>query len=316
MDNRPDTPSAYRVFSRRQWAKFRSDTPLTLTGAEVARLTSLGDPVDIAEVEAIYLPLSRLLAFYVEAAQQLFGATQRFLGGHGGKTPFVIGIGGSVAVGKSTTARLLRALMSRWAHMPKVDLVTTDGFLLPNAVLRQEGLMERKGFPESYDIAGLLRFMGDIKAGKGPVTAPLYSHLVYDVVAGETITVDRPDILIVEGLNVLQTGRPPREGRAIPFVSDFFDFSIYLDADEALLQRWYIERFLSLRNTAFRDERSFFRKYVTLPESETLATATGLWNGINLPNLRENILPTRGRASLILTKGSSHRVEDVALRRL
>lgn len=316
MDNRPETPSPYRVFSRAEWAAFRSDTPLTLTSEEVARLTSLGDPVDLAEVEAIYLPLSRLLAFYVEAAQRLFRATQQFLGGNGGKTPFVIGIGGSVAVGKSTTARVLHALMQRWPNMPKVDLITTDGFLLPNAVLLREGLMERKGFPESYDLPALLRFMSDIKAGKGPVAAPVYSHLVYDVVPGENAVIDRPDILIVEGLNVLQARRPPRDGKAIPFVSDYFDFSIFLDAHETLLRQWYIERFMRLRETAFRDERSFFRKYVAVTDAEALETATGLWSRINLPNLRDNILPTRHRASLILTKGSSHRVEEVALRRL
>jgi type I pantothenate kinase len=238
MEHAVGPPSPYRTFSRQEWAALRSDTPLTLSAAEVERLGSLGDPVDLAEVEAIYLPLSRLLAYYVEATQGLFRATQRFLGNGGGKTPYVIGIGGSVAVGKSTTARLLRALMARWPTTPKVDLITTDGFLLPNAILASEGLMERKGFPESYDVAALLRFMSDIKAGKGPVSAPVYSHLVYDVVPGEEVVIDRPDILIVEGLNVLQVGRPPRDGKAIPFVSDFVDFSVYLDADETLLHDW------------------------------------------------------------------------------
>jgi type I pantothenate kinase len=316
MEHAVGPPSPYRTFSREDWAALRSDTPLTLSAAEVERLGSLGDPVDLAEVEAIYLPLSRLLAYYVEATQGLFRATQRFLGNGGGKTPYVIGIGGSVAVGKSTTARLLRALMARWPTTPKVDLITTDGFLLPNAILASEGLMERKGFPESYDVAALLRFMSDIKAGKGPVSAPVYSHLVYDVVPGEEVVIDRPDILIVEGLNVLQVGRPPRDGKAIPFVSDFFDFSVYLDADETLLHDWYVERFFRLRDTAFRDERSFFRKYADLSETEALEIAQKLWANINLRNLRENILPTRHRASLVLTKGASHRVERVDLRRL
>jgi type I pantothenate kinase len=309
-------PSPYRVFSREEWAALRSDTPLTLSAAELGQLISLGDPVDLAEVEAIYLPLSRLLAFYVEATQGLFRATQRFLGNGGGKTPYVIGIGGSVAVGKSTTARLLRALMARWTTMPKVDLMTTDGFLLPNAVLATEGLMERKGFPESYDIAALLRFMSDIKAGKGPVSAPVYSHLVYDVVPGGEVVIDRPDILIVEGLNVLQVGRAPKDGKAIPFVSDFFDFSIYLDAEEAVIREWYIARFLRLRSTAFRDPQSFFHRYAALSDAEAEKTAIGLWTRINRVNLFENILPTRPRASLILSKGANHRIEQVALRRV
>jgi type I pantothenate kinase len=316
MEHAVGPPSPYRTFSRQEWAALRSDTPLTLSAAEVERLGSLGDPVDLAEVEAIYLPLSRLLAYYVEATQGLFRATQRFLGNGGGKTPYVIGIGGSVAVGKSTTARLLRALMARWPTTPKVDLITTDGFLLPNAILASEGLMERKGFPESYDVAALLRFMSDIKAGKGPVSAPVYSHLVYDVVPGEEVVIDRPDILIVEGLNVLQVGRPPRDGKAIPFVSDFFDFSVYLDADVEVLRDWYIKRFLTLRGTAFRDPKSYFHRYAQLSDAEAVETANSIWNRVNLVNLRENILPTRQRADLILTKGTSHLVDEVALRRL
>jgi type I pantothenate kinase len=225
-------------------------------------------------------------------------------------------VAGSVAVGKSTTARVLKALLARWPNTPKVDLVTTDGFLLPNAELTRLGLMERKGFPESYDTGKLLHFLADIKAGKRNVHAPLYSHLVYDVVPGEETVVDRPDILIVEGLNVLQPARMPKDGTAIPFVSDFFDFSVYIDADEADLHRWYVNRFLRLRHTAFRDPLSYFRRYAELPEDEAMATADGLWNRINLLNLRENIVPTRQRASLILKKGASHRIETVALRRL
>jgi type I pantothenate kinase len=231
-------------------------------------------------------------------------------------TPFIVGIAGSVAVGKSTTARILRALLQRWTNTPKVELLTTDGFLLPNAVLRQEGLMERKGFPESYDLPALLAFLSAIKAGERRVKAPVYSHLVYDIVPGETVTVDRPDILIVEGLNVLQTSRLPRDGRGAPFVSDFFDFSIYLDAGEEDIHRWYIERFLRLRETAFRDPASYFHRYAALSEAEARTIGEGLWSRINLVNLRENILPTRPRADLILRKGADHHVEEVALRRV
>ena len=309
--------SPYRVFSREEWARLRADTPMTLTANEIMRLQSLNDPIGLEEVVAIYLPLSRLLSLYVAATQGLFRATQRFLlAENEGKVPYIIGVAGSVAVGKSTTARVLKALLARWPNTPKVDLVTTDGFLLPNAELLRLGLMERKGFPESYDTGHLLRFLADIKAGKRNVTAPLYSHLVYDVVPGEETVVDRPDILIVEGLNVLQPARLPKDGTAIPFVSDYFDFSVYLDADEHDLQRWYVSRFLKLRQTAFRDPLSYFRKYADLSEQEAIETADGLWTRINLLNLRDNIVPTRQRASLILRKGPSHRIEQVALRRL
>ena len=228
--------------------------------------------------------------------------------------PYIIGVGGSVAVGKSTTARVLQALLARWPNVPKVDLITTDGFLYPNAVLEREGLMEKKGFPESYDLPALLRFLSDIKAGRRPVRAPVYSHLVYDVIPNEWIEIDRPDILIVEGLNVLQAGRLPKDGKAVPFVSDFFDFSVYLDADEDVLLSWYVNRFLALRGTAFADPKSYFHRYAKLTDAEAIATATSIWNRINLVNLHENILPTRPRADLILTKGESHEVEEVALR--
>jgi type I pantothenate kinase len=309
--------SPYRVFAREEWAKLRADTPMTLTADEVMRLQSLNDPIGLEEVVAIYLPLSRLLSLYVAATQGLFRATQRFLlAEREAKVPYIIGVAGSVAVGKSTTARVLKALLARWPNTPKVDLVTTDGFLLPNAELQRLGLMERKGFPESYDTGKLLHFLADIKAGKRKVKAPLYSHLVYDVVPGEETVVDRPDILIVEGLNVLQPARLPKDGTAIPFVSDYFDFSVYLDADEHDLHRWYVARFLKLRQTAFRDPLSYFRKYADLSEAEAIETADGLWTRINLANLRENIVPTRQRASLILSKGPSHRIEQVALRRL
>ena len=280
-------------------------------------MQSLNDPISLDEVIAIYLPLSRLLSLYVAATQGLFKATQRFLLAEADtKAPYIIGVAGSVAVGKSTTARVLQALLARWPNTPKVDLVTTDGFLLPNEELSRLGLMERKGFPESYDTGALLHFLADLKAGKRNVKAPVYSHLVYDVVPDDHVVIDRPDLLIVEGLNVLQPARLPKDGKAIPFVSDFFDFSIYLDADEADLHRWYVDRFLRLRQTAFRDPLSFFRKYAELAEAQAIATADELWNQINLVNLRENIVPTRQRASLILRKGPSHRIEQVALRRL
>jgi type I pantothenate kinase len=311
-----DQPNPYRVFTRNEWAHLRADTPLTLTIDDLIRLQSVNDPISLEEVVAIYLPLSRLLSHYVAAAQGLFRATQRFLGAADGKTPYVIGIAGSVAVGKSTTARVLKALLSRWPNTPKVELVTTDGFLLPNAELARLGLMERKGFPESYDAAAIVRFLAKVKSGERNVEAPVYSHLVYDVVPDASVIVDRPDILIFEGLNVLQPGRLARDGRAIAFVSDFFDFSVYLDAEEDLIREWYIQRFMRLRGTAFQDPRSFFRRYAELDEAKALEVARGLWDRINLPNLRENILPTRPRASLVLRKGASHLIEEVALRKL
>jgi type I pantothenate kinase len=317
MDQRADAQlSPYRTFSRTEWANLRDDTPMTLTAEEVTRLRSLHDRLDIAEVEEIYLPLSRLLSMYVAAAQRLFRAEQRFLGTEDAKVPYIIGVGGSVAVGKSTTARVLQALLARWPNVPRVDLLTTDGFLYPNAILEREGLMEKKGFPESYDLPSLLRFLSDVKAGRHPVRAPVYSHLIYDVMPNHWIEVDRPDILIVEGLNVLQTGSLPKDGKAIPFVSDFFDFSIYIDADEDTLRHWYVDRFLTLRGTAFRDPKSYFHRYSKVSDAEATETALSLWNTINLVNLRENILPTRLRASLILSKGADHQMQRVALRKL
>ncbi len=309
-------PSPYRHFTRAEWASLRADTPLTLTLDDLVKLQSVNDPISIEEVIAIYLPLSRLFALYVAATQGLFKATQRFLSAEDGKMPYIIGVAGSVAVGKSTTARVLRALLSRWPNTPKVDLVTTDGFLHPNAILERDGLMEKKGFPESYDGAALLRFLSDVKAGRHNVEAPVYSHLVYDVVKGEKIIVDRPDILIVEGLNVLLPNKPRRGGEDLPFVSDFFDFSVYLHADDAILRRWYVERFMRLRQTAFRDPRSFFKRYADLSDAEAEQVAVSIWERINLANLHENILPTKARANLVLTKGANHRIEQVALRKL
>jgi type I pantothenate kinase len=308
--------SPYRHFARAEWAQLRADTPLTLTYEDLTRLKSLHDPISLEEVIEIYLPLSRLLALYVAATQGLFKATQRFLGAEDGKVPYIIGVAGSVAVGKSTTSRVLKALLSRWPNTPKVELITTDGFLLPNNALEEAGLMDKKGFPESYDNRALLRFLSDVKAGRHKVEAPVYSHLIYDVVPDEKIIVDRPDILIVEGINVLLAPRPPRDSRARPFVSDFFDFSVYLDADEDALEAWYVERFQRLRQTAFRDPRSYFRAYAALNEKEADAVSKDIWRRINLENLHQNIAPTRPRASLILTKGADHRVAEVALRKL
>jgi type I pantothenate kinase len=317
MDQRiNDGLSPYHTFGRAEWAALREDTPMTLHPDEVTRLRSMHDRLDMSEVEEIYLPLSRLLSMYVAATQRLFRAQQRFLGTEDAKMPYIIGIGGSVAVGKSTTARVLQALLARWTNVPKVDLVTTDGFLYPNAILEREHLMDRKGFPESYDLQALLRFLTDVKAGRRPTRAPIYSHLVYDVMPNHWVEVDRPDILIVEGLNVLQAGRPPKDGEVIPFVSDFFDFSVYLDADEDVLRTWYVNRFLTLRGMLFSDPKSYFHRYSKLTDAEAVATATDIWTRINLVNLHENILPTRRRADLILKKGESHSVDEVSLRKL
>jgi type I pantothenate kinase len=310
-------PSPYRMFTRPEWAKLRADTPMTLTEGEVLRLRGLNVSLSIDEVIEIYLPLSRLLSLYVSATQDLFKATRYFLGAKDGKVPYIIGIAGSVAVGKSTTARLLQALLTRWPNTPKVDLVTTDGFLLPNAVLERDNLMHRKGFPESFDVSALLKFLARIKAGERNVAAPLYSHFVYDVLPpDQVVVVDRPDILIVEGLNVLQPGRMPRDGKAVPFVSDYFDFSVYIDAETDVVERWYVERFMTLRQTAFRDPGSYFHRYASLTDEEAVETALDIWRRINQLNLEENILPTRQRADLILKKGGNHLVEEVWLRKL
>lgn len=316
MDQTTVQLSPYRIFTRSEWAKLRADTPLTLSAAEVEELRGVNDRINLDEVVAIYLPLSRLLNLYVAASQDLFKVTQKFLGGNNHKVPYIIGIAGSVAGGKSTTARILRGLLARWPNHPKVSLLPTDGFLLPNSVLEREGLMNRKGFPESYDLPVLLKFLSDVKAGKRNVEAPVYSHLTYDIEPGKHITVDQPDVLIVEGLNVLQTGRPPRDGKAIPYVSDYFDFSIFIDADENDLRTWYVNRFFSFRETAFADPKSYFHRYSNLTDVETRETATRIWETVNRVNLRENVLPTRQRADLILRKSADHLVSTVYLRKL
>ena len=286
-----------------------------MTQDEVSRLRSLHDRLDMKEVEDIYLPLSRLLSLYVAATQRLHRAQQRFLGTEDAKVPYIIGVAGSVAVGKSTTARVLQALLARWPNVPKVDLITTDGFLLPNAVLEREGLMEKKGFPESYDLPALLRFLSDVKAGRRPVRAPIYSHLVYDVMPNQWVEVDRPDILIVEGPQ-RAADRPPAEGRqGHPVRVGLLRLLGLSRRRRGRAEAWYVDRFLTLRGTAFRDPKSYFHRYSKLSDDEAVATATSIWDRINLVNLHENILPTRQRADLILKKGESHMVEDVALRK-
>ncbi len=308
--------SPYTLYSREEWARLREDTPLTLTEADIENLSGVTERVSTDEVVDVYLPLSRLLNLYVEASQGLHGVTEEFLRKGNGKIPFVIGLAGSVAAGKSTSARVLQALLARWPSHPNVALVPTDGFLFPNALLKQRDLMTRKGFPESYDLPELLNFLGDVKSGKARVEAPVYSHVVYDVLQGQTLAVEHPDIVIVEGLNVLQPAILPKDGETIPFVSDFFDFSIYIDAAEDLVEHWYVERFLRLRQTAFRDPAAYFHRYASLSEDEAREVALSLWRTINLINLHENILPTRQRADLILRKGEGHAVESVALRKL
>lgn len=305
----PD-PTPYLTFDRAEWSRLRASTPMTLSAQDVEAIRGINVELSIDEVEMIYLPLSRLLNLYVQASQSLFSVTDTFLGKPTSSVPYVIAIAGSVAVGKSTSARVLQALLSRWPDHPRVDLVTTDGFLWPNSVLEERGLMARKGFPESYDRKHLLEFVADLKSGKGPVPAPVYSHTAYDVQEGVTRDVTKPDIVILEGLNVLQGGGPGS------YVSDYFDFSIYVDADPVDVEQWYVDRFLTFRDTAFRDPAAYFHRYSKLSDDEAREEASKIWHEINLPNLVENIAPTRDRATLILRKQSDHSVGNVRLRRL
>ena len=316
MAKRPPVLAPYHHFTKAQWSALRDGQPMTLTEADIDRLRTLSDPISLQEAEEVYLPLTRLLSYYVEAVQGLHNVSTRFLATPDQRVPFIIGVAGSVAVGKSTTARILQALLQRWPSNPKVDLVTTDGFLHPNSILAERGIMERKGFPESYDRARFVQFLSDIKSGKANVHAPVYSHLVYDVVPGSEITIDRPDILIVEGLNILQPGELPKDGKPILFASDFIDFSVYIDADNDDLEAWFMERFFRLRETAFKDPTSFFRRFAEMSETEAGEFGRMVWRTINLPNLVENVLPTRGRADLVLKKGKSHLIETVQLRRV
>jgi type I pantothenate kinase len=306
----------YHRFTREEWSRFRDGEPMTLSDDDVRRLRSLTDPISLYEAEDVYLPIARLISFYVEATQAVHRVSTRFLGADDRKVPYIIGVAGSVASGKSTTSRILRALLQRWKTSPKVDLVTTDGFLYSNAELERRGLTDRKGFPESYDRARFVAFLADIKSGKADVAAPVYSHLVYDVVPGEKLIIDRPDILIVEGLNILQPGELPKDGKPILFASDFLDFSIYIDASERDLCDWFMARFRALRETAFTDEKSFFHRFAEMSQAEAEKFGLWAWEAINLPNLIENIQPTRGRATLILRKGKSHAIEVVELRKV
>ena len=305
-----DAAGRYLTFDRADWADLRAATPLTIREHDLESLRGVTDRIDLDEVTAVYLPLTRLLNLYVSATQNLHKVSAAFLGTLAPKVPYVIGVAGSVAVGKSTFARILQALLARWPDHPQVDLVTTDGFLHPNSVLEARGIMNRKGFPESYDTRRLIEFLRELKSGATQASAPVYSHVVYDIVPGEEVIVRQPDIVILEGLNVLQVGD------ASEFVSDYFDFSIFIDADERHIEEWYVQRFLKLCETVFKDPNSFFQNFAHLSHDDAVATARSIWREINGKNLRENIEPTKPRASLLLRKGLDHRVTNVSLRRL
>lgn len=307
-----DALSPFNEISREDWAELGNSTELPLTESEIQQIRGLGDFLDIKEVQDVYLPLSRLLNLYVTEHQKLHRSTSDFLGERAGRVPFIIGVAGSVAVGKSTVSRLLKELLSRWDGTPQVEMITTDGFLYPNDELERRGLMARKGFPESYDRMALLQFIADVKSGAKEVSAPVYSHLIYDIVEGQKQTIRNPDVLIVEGLNVLQS---PGPGQYVA-LSDFFDFKIYVDADTKNLTAWFLDRFEKLRDTAFTNPASYFHRYAEMPHEKALARANEIWSTINLPNLVENILPTRSRATLVLHKGTKHAVERVLLRKL
>ncbi|HUO84476.1 MAG TPA: type I pantothenate kinase [Thermoanaerobaculia bacterium] len=306
-----DLRSRYLVFTREQWARLRGGTPLTLSEQDVAELSGIEEKLSLREVEEVYLPLSRLMNLHIAAVGDLHQVTSRFLGTLAPRVPYLIALAGSVSAGKSTTARILRTLLSRWPDHPRVHLVTTDGFLFPNRVLEQRGLMQRKGFPESYDLPSLIRFVSDLKSGRFPLRTPVYSHFHYDILEGEELLVDAADIVILEGLNVLQSGL----AHAV-FVSDYVDFSIYVDAPEDHLRAWYLDRFRKLRETSFQDPASFFHYFARMTAEEAESIATGVWTTVNLANLRENIAPTREKATLILEKGAGHAIERVLLRRL
>ncbi len=310
-----NVPHLFLEFDRREWEELAENTPLPLSSQELEKIRGIGESIDLDEVQSVYQPLSRLLNLYAGGTHAVWEAQREFLRSTEKKVPFIIAVSGSVAVGKSTTARLLQTLLSRWPNTPEVELITTDGFLYPNAVLEERGLLERKGFPESYDRRALLQFVAEVKAGRAEVAAPLYSHLVYDV-TDEKKLVRTPDILIIEGLNVLQHGVSTNGKVPAVFLSDFFDFSIYVDAQEQVIKQWYVDRFLALRETAFSDPNSFFKRFASLSYDEAVATASSIWDSINGPNLTQNILPTRSRARLILTKGADHQVERIRLRRI
>lgn len=308
--------SPFVELERQAWSRMAAEMAQPFDQADVERMRGIGETLSLTEMAEIYVPLSRLLSINVEASAALRNATNAFLGEQTGRTPYVIGVAGSVAVGKSTTARVLQEMLRRWPTTPRVELITTDGFLHPNAVLAERGIMARKGFPESYDRRALLRFMADVKSGVEEVRAPVYSHVTYDIIPGEEQVVHRPDVLIVEGLNVLAPPRVREDGTAGLSVSDFFDFSVYVDARPDWIRHWYVERFMNLRSGAFRDPRSYFHRYASLSDAEARATAERIWDTINGPNLQQNVQPTRGRARLVLTKNAQHEVQRVLLRKV